>query len=45
MVHLEDSKIVNRKVISEYSIQFLDNTITNITSVLLVSYLMFVSNW
>ena len=40
----ELKKKINRKVVSEYSVSYMDKLITIISSVLLVSYLLFITS-
>jgi 4-hydroxybenzoate polyprenyltransferase len=40
----ENQKKINRKVVSQYSISFMDKSITIISSILIMSYLLFISS-
>lgn len=42
--HYDINKIVNRKVVLQYSLPFIDKLITIISSILLVSYLLFITS-
>ena len=44
LIHFKEDKIINRRVITKYSIEFIDNSISIISSVLIVSYLMFITS-
>ena len=44
VVLLDEQKTVNREVIKEYSTIYLDNVLSIVSSILLVSYLMYVTN-
>jgi decaprenyl-phosphate phosphoribosyltransferase len=44
LIILEETKKLNRDVIKEYSIYYLDNILSIVSSILLVSYLMYVTN-
>ena len=44
LIILEETKKLNRQVIKKYSINYLDNILSIVSSILLVSYLMYVTN-
>ena len=44
LIILEETKKLNRDVIKKYSINYLDNILSIVSSILLVSYLMYVTN-